>query len=110
MRKTLLFIALAVATFQIGRAADREPATLRILPKDVAQTRVNALTVTNGFRVEIQYTEAGSNKVRAFDEAHQGQMVRIKIGGFTHSWFLSGTETPQVGASSARFQTGTSGR
>jgi hypothetical protein len=49
---------------------------------------------TNKFTVTFRYTEAGSNRVWAFDEACQSQAVRYKIGEFaTRPMVLQSTNT-----------------
>ena len=52
--------------------------------QDVIQDSIHKFQLTtNKFTVKFQYTEAGSNRARAFDEAHQNHEVRYKIGEFT---------------------------
>jgi hypothetical protein len=52
--------------------------------QDVIQDSVHKFQMgTNQFSVKFQYTATGSNNARAFDEAHQNQEVRYKVGEFT---------------------------
>jgi hypothetical protein len=79
--RTLVLAMLSVA----GSCFAQEQAvpTRRILPEDIVQDSVQVFHVsTNYFAVKWTYTEAGANKMLAFNEAHQGQKCRIVVGDF----------------------------
>jgi hypothetical protein len=55
----------------------------RILPEDIVQDSIQLVRFpTNSFAVRWTYTEAGAKKMLAFNEAHEGQKVRIAVGNF----------------------------
>src|SRR5438105_11868556 len=67
----------------LQHAESNAVATLTISSNDVIRS---SLTVwrraTNSVIIKFQYTEAGSNKVRAFYECHQRQTARLRVGAF----------------------------
>ena len=73
---------------QLGLRGSNGLVTLTISSDDVIQQSLLVFRrATNSVFVKFQYTEAGSNKVRAFYESHQGEMARIRVGTFATSPF-----------------------
>jgi hypothetical protein len=84
MKTTIVFVSALFCAALIG-AADKQVSTFTISAQDVIQSSIYKFKFqprTNTFTIKFQYTEAGSNRARAFTEAHQNQMVRDKIGAF----------------------------
>ena len=55
----------------------------RILPEDVVQDSIQQVRfATNQFAVRWTFTEAGANKMLAFEEAHEGQKTCTVIGSY----------------------------
>src|SRR5262249_17466185 len=83
MRK---IIHLAMTLFMLvcrSQAQSKAVPTLQILASDVVQSSIEQFrTGTNRFAVKWAYTEAGANKMLAFYESHQGQKVRMRVGGY----------------------------
>ena len=70
-------------------APDTVP-TEHISPEDIAQDSIQMLRIwTNSFVVRWTYTEAGAEKMVAFEEAHEGKKVRVVIGDFQRLITLS---------------------
>jgi hypothetical protein len=64
-------------------AQEQQVPARRILPEDVVQNSIKlSRMTTNQFVVRWTYTEAGAKKMLAFNEAHEGQKVRILVGNF----------------------------
>jgi hypothetical protein len=83
MKSKLLTILMLVSA--LTRADTNEIPVFSISAQDVVQSSVQKFRFpagTNKFSIKFQYTPEGSNRARAFTEAHQNQMVRDKIGKF----------------------------
>jgi hypothetical protein len=86
--KTNLLLVLVIGWAILAEAGTNEIPTFTISAEDVIQSSIYVHPVsspygTNRFTVKFQYTETGSNRARAFTEAHQNQVVRDKIGEFS---------------------------
>ncbi len=83
MRKTLLVIFAAFLAAGLCIAQKQQVPTRRILPEDVVQDSIQTFQFsTNIFAVRWTYTEAGVQKMLAFNEAHEGQKTRLVVGSF----------------------------
>jgi hypothetical protein len=58
--------------------------TRHILPEDIIQESIQLSRFASppAIAVRFTYTEPGAQKILAFDEAHDGQTVRLVIGTF----------------------------
>ena len=79
----------------LAKAETNEVPTFNISAEDVVETSIGIYKLpsfpssgTNRFTVKFQFTETGSNRARAFTEAHQNQKVRDRIGEFITPPFL----------------------
>ena len=94
MQNTLIFASVLISIInmttaqnlsqqsQLGFGGSDRLVTLTISSDDVIQQSLLVFRRATNVFVKFQYTEAGSNKVRAFYESHQGEMARIRIGTF----------------------------
>jgi len=86
--KSNILILVLILWGVLAKAGTNEIPTFSISAEDVVQSSIYKHSTfspygTNRFTVKFQYTEAGSNRARAFTAAHQNQKVRDKIGEFT---------------------------
>ncbi len=82
MHKYLIIVLALCSSALLGHAQDAIP-TIRILPEDVVQESIKQIYFnTGGIGVRWQYTEAGAKKMLAFQIAHDGQEVIIRVGSF----------------------------
>lgn len=90
---TILLLLSAV----LAKAGTNEIPVFSISAQDVIQSSIHKYSFppgTNKFSIKFQYTPEGSNRARAFTEAHHNQMVRDRIGKFeTPPMFVGITNT-----------------
>lgn len=93
--KTSTLILVLILGGVLAVAGTNEVPTFIISAEDVVQSSIYRFQMgTNKFTVKFQYTETGSNRARAFTEAHQNQKVRDRIGEFmTPPGLLRSTNT-----------------
>ena len=85
----------AIAQNLLRSADSNAVPTLIISSNDVVQSSVVVFRrATNGVFIKFQYTEMGSNRVRAFYESHLGEIARFRVGAFeVPPWQVNHTNT-----------------
>jgi hypothetical protein len=83
--KSKLLTILMLPFALLAQGDTNEIPVFSISASDVVQSSIYKFRFpadTNKFSIKFQYTPEGSNRARAFTEAHQNQKVRDKIGKF----------------------------
>jgi hypothetical protein len=84
MKNTVASILALLCMIGPGFAQEQAIPAFRILPEDVVHDNIHPFRFnTNSFAVRWTFTEAGSNKILAFNETHKGQKTCTAIGSFT---------------------------
>jgi hypothetical protein len=79
----------------------------RILPEDIVQGSVQLVRFTpNGFAVRWIYTQAGAEKMLAFDEAHVGKTVHTEVGSYDSMGVIAPFTSLPGGASHSEWREG----
>ena len=79
----IVFLLSLCGVVPAGLAQEREIVSFHILPEDVISNSVKLVRFeTNIFAVWWTYTEAGAQKLLAFNEAHAGQRASTVVGDY----------------------------